>query len=162
MNGKNIAKFRKENGLSQLELAAKIGVAKSTLSSWENNKTTPKGVDYQKLASVIGEEYLVDNDLTETITTVDAIGEVSDVVNDILYQVTNIGTKQEQYNSESIKSEIRHRRVRTFFVIFTCIFIIVVFLYTWICLVNHGLTDKGIEGAAEIETPSYFQIDDDE
>lgn len=162
MNGKNIAKFRKENGLSQLELAAKIGVAKSTLSSWENNKTTPKGVDYQRLVSVIGEDYLVDNDLTETITTVDAIGEVSDVVNDILYQVTNIGNKQDHYNSENIKSEIRHRRVRTFFVILTCIFIIVVFLYTWICLVNHGLTDKGIEGAAEIETPSYFEIDDDE
>lgn len=160
MNGKNIVRYRKDNGLSQLELANKLGIAKSTLSSWENNKTTPKGNDYERLLDEIGSEYLIDSDLTENVTTVQAIGEVSDIVNDILYQVSNIGSNQQQYYSAENRSELRHRRIRTAAVLVTCLIIILVFFFTWFFIVNHGISGDVIEGSIKEGTPSYFEYDD--
>ena len=64
MNGKNIIKYREDNGISQIELANELGVARSTLSRWEQNKTVPRGEDYDHLRKIIGDEYITDEDLT--------------------------------------------------------------------------------------------------
>lgn len=53
MNGKNIAKYREDNGISQVEMAERLGIAPSTLSRWEHNKTAPKGEDYDRLKEMI-------------------------------------------------------------------------------------------------------------
>ena len=39
--GKNIARLRKENGMTQEALAAKLGVSFQAVSRWENGVTTP-------------------------------------------------------------------------------------------------------------------------
>jgi len=43
MIAKTLKKLRKSTGLSQPQLAKKIGVANSTISFWENGITKPKG-----------------------------------------------------------------------------------------------------------------------
>lgn len=45
----NIAKYRKKSGLSQAELAQKIGVKNSTVSSWERGANAP---DIETLFSI--------------------------------------------------------------------------------------------------------------
>ena len=39
--GKKIMDLRKKNGLSQEELAEKVGVARQTISKWELGETSP-------------------------------------------------------------------------------------------------------------------------
>ena len=41
MLGDNIKKFRKDFGISQEELAEKLGVTKQNIASWESNETQP-------------------------------------------------------------------------------------------------------------------------
>ena len=52
--GKTIKKHRKLAGLSQDELAAKIGVKRQTISSWEVDRTEPSIQDVQAMAKVFG------------------------------------------------------------------------------------------------------------
>ena len=47
-----IAKYRKKAGLTQIELAERIGVNQSTISSWESNKFSPEFETIKKLAEV--------------------------------------------------------------------------------------------------------------
>lgn len=160
MNGKNIKKYRDDNGISQIELAKQLGVARSTLARWEKNKTFPRDDDYDHLKDIIGDEYLTDVDLTVKKDAIEAIGDVSDRVDNILYQVSQIEYNQRSFEEENNRSKLKHRRIRTAVVIITCIIILAIFLYTWFVLVNHGIKDKVIEGSDEMGTPSYFEIDD--
>ena len=45
---------RQQNGLTQLELAQKLGVAQATVSNWEAGKQTPNEDQIKKLESVFG------------------------------------------------------------------------------------------------------------
>ncbi|MDY4040994.1 MAG: XRE family transcriptional regulator [Collinsella sp.] len=47
--GDNIARLRAENGLSQRELAAALGISKSTIGAWETKNTLP---DWDRLGEV--------------------------------------------------------------------------------------------------------------
>jgi transcriptional regulator with XRE-family HTH domain len=47
--GKNLKKLRLTAGYNQKEIADKIGVSVSTISSWENGKKLPYGKNLQKL-----------------------------------------------------------------------------------------------------------------
>ncbi|MBQ8814102.1 MAG: helix-turn-helix transcriptional regulator [Lachnospiraceae bacterium] len=51
--GQNIKNFRKLRGLTQKELAQKIGVAEITLRQYENNKREPRIETIQKIASAL-------------------------------------------------------------------------------------------------------------
>ena len=158
MNGKNIAKYREDNGISQVEMAERLGIAPSTLSRWELNKTAPKGEDYDHLKEMIGEEYLTDEDLSETKKTIQAISEVSDRVDSILYQVTKIEENQRSIEIDNVERE--HIKIRTRVIILTCIFIMALAFCTWYYWINNGFSGKTVEGPAEMGTPSYFEIDD--
>ena len=52
----NLKELRNKAGLSQLQLAAKVGVSIPTIRSWENNVTTPKPENKEKLKKVLEEE----------------------------------------------------------------------------------------------------------
>lgn len=52
--GKRIRKQRIDSGLTQAELAAKLGVSRATISSWETDRTEPAMQDVQALAAAMG------------------------------------------------------------------------------------------------------------
>ena len=52
MVGKNIAKIRKESGMTQEELAEKLNVTRQAVSSWERERTEPDLATVQKAAEV--------------------------------------------------------------------------------------------------------------
>ena len=124
MNGKIIIKYRTDNCISQSELAERVGVSKSTLSRWENDKSEPRGDEYRRLREVIGDEYFREDIEDEPITTESTIGEMSNRVNDILYEVTKIESKQDSFEKQKMKSDLFHKRLRTVVVIVTCIIIL--------------------------------------
>ncbi|MFI3230016.1 MAG: helix-turn-helix transcriptional regulator [bacterium] len=72
--GKRIQKFRKLNGLSQEELADKIGISRQAVSKWESNQSTPSLENLVALASIynisvdelLGIENKVINDVLES------------------------------------------------------------------------------------------------
>lgn len=49
-----LRELRKEQGLSQSELAKKVGVSNQVISFYENNKREPKIENWQKLADFFG------------------------------------------------------------------------------------------------------------
>ena len=151
MNGKNLIKYREDNGISQIELANELGVARSTLSRWEQNKTVPRGEDYDHLRKIIGDEYITDEDLTEDKTAIEAIEVVSDRVDNILFQVTQIESNQRSFENEDNKSKLKHRRIRTVAIIVTCIIILAIVIGTWFYLMNYGFGGDIVEGSVGIE-----------
>ena len=48
--GKNIKKLREKLGLSQEELAQKIGMHSNTIARWERDEVDPRGTSMWKLA----------------------------------------------------------------------------------------------------------------
>lgn len=50
----NIKRFREGAGLTQEELADKVGVARSTVTQWENGWSSPRMGMVQRLAGVFG------------------------------------------------------------------------------------------------------------
>lgn len=49
-----LAEIRKERGMRQTDLADRMGVAKTTVSSWETGHRTPGGNDLLALARTLG------------------------------------------------------------------------------------------------------------
>ncbi len=63
--GNKIMNLRKNNNLSQEELAEKVGVSRQTISKWELNETSPDLKQAKKLSEIfnISLDELVDNDI---------------------------------------------------------------------------------------------------
>lgn len=55
MLGKSIRRLRKEQGLTQAELAVRVGISRATLSGIENNTILELGIrKYEKLLNALG------------------------------------------------------------------------------------------------------------
>ena len=67
--GKKIMDLRKKNGLSQEELAEKVGVARQTISKWELGETSPDLKQSKELSKIfnISLDELVDNDIKNVL-----------------------------------------------------------------------------------------------
>lgn len=67
----NLIKLRKNANLSQEELGEKLGVARQTISKWENSETTPELDKLYELSKIfeISIDELVGNKITKTIVT---------------------------------------------------------------------------------------------
>ena len=67
--GKNIMNLRKKNGLSQEELAGKIGVARQTISKWELGETSPDLKQARELSKTfnVSLDELTGNDIKEVL-----------------------------------------------------------------------------------------------
>ncbi|MDF7817399.1 helix-turn-helix transcriptional regulator [Runella sp. MFBS21] len=51
---KNLIKFRNEKGLTQKELAEKLGIKNQSVSKWEKGEALPKGERLMKLCEILG------------------------------------------------------------------------------------------------------------
>ena len=56
MYGEKIKSKRKENKLSQEELANKLGITRQAISKWETEKSTPTMTNLRELSEVFGVE----------------------------------------------------------------------------------------------------------
>ena len=67
--GKSIMNLRKKNGLSQEELAGKIGVARQTISKWELGETSPDLKQAKELSKTfnVSLDELTGNDIKEVV-----------------------------------------------------------------------------------------------
>ena len=67
--GKKIMELRKKNGLSQEELAEKIGVARQTISKWELGETSPDLKQSKELSKIfnVSLDELVSNDIKDVL-----------------------------------------------------------------------------------------------
>lgn len=66
MLGKRIKELRKRNHLTQAELGSKLGVIKQTISSWENEISSPNNDTLANIASIFGvtTDYLLGNEIS--------------------------------------------------------------------------------------------------
>lgn len=69
MLGNKIQKLRKENNLTQEELAEKVDVARQTISKWELGETSPDIKQAKKLARIfkVSLDELTDNDIKDIL-----------------------------------------------------------------------------------------------
>lgn len=67
--GKKIMGLRKKNGLSQEELAEKVGVARQTISKWELGETSPDLKQAKELSRIfnVSLDELTDNDIRDVL-----------------------------------------------------------------------------------------------
>ncbi|MBR3523174.1 MAG: helix-turn-helix transcriptional regulator [Bacilli bacterium] len=67
--GKKIMDLRKKNGLSQEELAEKVGVARQTISKWELGETSPDLKQAKELSKIFNAslDELVNNDIKDIL-----------------------------------------------------------------------------------------------
>lgn len=77
--GNHLFNARKKSGLSQEEVAGKLGVSRQTISKWELDETLPDICQSKKLASLYG---LSLDELIEFDTDVKEIQEIIDRTND--------------------------------------------------------------------------------
>ena len=67
--GKRIMDLRKKNGLSQEELAERVGVARQTISKWELGETSPDLKQAKELSNIfnVSLDELTDNDIKNVL-----------------------------------------------------------------------------------------------
>ena len=67
--GNKIMNLRKKNGLSQEELAEKVGVARQTISKWELGETSPDLRQSKELSKIfnVSLDELTDNDIRNVL-----------------------------------------------------------------------------------------------
>ena len=67
--GKKIMDLRKKNGLSQEDLAEKVGVARQTISKWELGETSPDLKQSKELSKIfnVSLDELTDNDIKDVL-----------------------------------------------------------------------------------------------
>ncbi len=67
--GKKIMELRKKNGLSQEELAERVGVARQTISKWELGETSPDLKQAKELSKIfrVSLDELVNNDIKDIL-----------------------------------------------------------------------------------------------
>ena len=65
--GERITQLRKENDLSQGQLAALMSVSRQAISKWENDQTSPDTLNLIRLAELLGSDiqYLATGETTE-------------------------------------------------------------------------------------------------
>ena len=98
MLSENIRKLRKEKGISQEELAAKLNVVRQTVSKWEQNLSVPDSEMLIKIAEVF--EVTVGTLLGETVE-----------IKDTKTELEEISQKLENLNAMMAERNSRSRRI---------------------------------------------------
>lgn len=122
MLSENIKSLRKEKGMSQEELAEKIGVVRQTVSKWEQNLSVPDSEMLIKIADVF--EVSVSSLLGETVE-----------MNDTKSELAEISQKLENLNAMMAERNSRSRRIWLSVIAVSLFIIALLFLiYTFIIL----------------------------
>lgn len=122
MLNENIKKLRKSKGLSQEELAVKLGVVRQTVSKWEKGLSVPDSEMLIKLAEEL--DTTVNNILGETVAEEES-------------ELKVIAAKMELLNEQFAKQSEAHRRTkRIVAVIFSVLSSVVLFceFFSWLAL----------------------------
>ncbi len=124
MLSENIKNLRKEKGMSQEELAAKLNVVRQTVSKWEQNLSVPDSEMLISIAEVF--DVSVSQLLGETVET-----------NDTKTELEKISQKLENLNEMIAQKNSKNRRI-LLTVVAVCLIIIasVMLLFTGIAAVS--------------------------
>ena len=87
MIGAKLKALREQNGLSQKELAAKLGKSQETISSWENDRTYPKMAQLKELCDLYGCTY-------ETLTGIKQHDTQDITFDDVLIRVSTFDLEE--------------------------------------------------------------------
>jgi transcriptional regulator with XRE-family HTH domain len=74
--GDKLISLRKKSGLSQEEVAEKLGVSRQTISKWETNQTVPELIKAKLLSQLynVSYDYLISgNDISGDVTSIEMI-----------------------------------------------------------------------------------------
>ncbi len=140
MLSENIKNLRKEKGMSQEELAAKLNVVRQTVSKWEQNLSVPDSEMLIKIAEVF--EVPVSQLLGETVDVKDTKSELAE-----------ISQKLENLNSFIAEKYARRRRI-CLTVVAVCLIILAVILMIFGFIISQRISFSpsstvGIIGGAD-------------
>lgn len=122
MLNENIKKLRKSKGLSQEELAVKLGVVRQTVSKWEKGLSVPDSEMLIKIAEEL--DTTVNNILGETVAEEES-------------ELKVIAAKLELLNEQFAKQSEAHRRTKRIVSVIFCILSSVVLFcefFSWLAL----------------------------
>ncbi len=139
MLSENIKNFRKVKGMSQEELAEKLGVVRQTVSKWEQNLSVPDSEMLIKIAEVF--EVSVSNLLGETVETKDTKSELAE-----------ISQKLENLNAMMAERNSRSRRIMFYAAAIALIVIAAIILFYTIMIILFSISTSrsiGIIGGAD-------------
>ena len=139
MLGDNIKALRKQNGISQEELASRIQFVIQTISKWEKNLSVPDAAMIQKIAEEL--------DLT-----------VNELLGGEIKQDEDRDKIVEQLVRINEQLVIRNRRSRR--IIKTIIIIIAVIALLWLGILFAGVAVYSVEKSSDTVTTSSLSDDE--
>lgn len=104
---KNMRKRRIELGLSQKELAKKVGISFRTIQNYENKKTTPTSAVMESVSMALDiglEQMFDDNESNIKVSLVEKLEKID--IEKINYLVMNINFSIEELNKELSKLKL--------------------------------------------------------
>ena len=110
MLGNRLLAYRRREGMSQQQLADKLGVARSTVARWEKENNAPSVPEIKKISDLLGlseQELLSEEDRVED----DTVSDLEETINDISYGVNEQRKVLEEISSKhSTSSDIEKLR----------------------------------------------------
>ncbi|MDD2239026.1 MAG: helix-turn-helix transcriptional regulator, partial [Bacilli bacterium] len=102
----NLKKLRKENNLSQEDLAEKLGVSRQSVSKWESGQAYPEMDKMVQLCNLfnLNIDDLLNQDIEEVNNTKQAKNNINKFIEDFLNYVTNT---IDMFSSMKIKNKIK-------------------------------------------------------
>lgn len=105
--GQRIKEARKNAGLTQKELGARLGVAYQTLAQWENDLRNPKQKTIQRIADALGVSFSYlqgwDEAMSELYSAGMSIVDLADELNIPVDKILDVISSREPGSAEAIK-----------------------------------------------------------
>lgn len=102
MLGNRLLAYRRREGMSQQQLAEKLGVARSTVARWEKNNNAPSVPEIKKISELLGlseQELLSEGDVVG-----DTVSDLEETISDISYGVNEQRKVLEEISSKQATS----------------------------------------------------------
>ena len=103
MLGNRLLAYRRREGMSQQQLAEKLGVARSTVARWEKENNAPSVPEIKKISDLLGlseQELFSEEDRVED----DTVSDLEETISDISYGVNEQRKVLEEISSKHATS----------------------------------------------------------